>query len=75
MTPEEIYDALHAKHAVKDPACVKLGDRCIVGRWEEISEELPNGHICRAGKVAIIVLGEASTWDEANALALARLAS
>lgn len=74
MTPEEIYDKLLAE-GVRDPACVKLGDRCFVGRWEQVSEQLSNGHICRVGKVAILVLGESDSWISAYAIAASRLAS
>lgn len=73
MTAEQVYDALIAM-GVREPAVVQLGERCVAGRWEEISERLEGDYICRAGKVAIIVLGQAATWSEAHAQAVARLA-
>ncbi len=72
-TPEEIYDWLSTVHRVKDPACLQLGDRCIVGRWENVSNWLPNGFICRSGNLAIVTFGEALTWVDAHALAKAYL--
>lgn len=51
----------------------RFSQRFIVGRWETVSEELPNGHICRVGRVGIHVLGEGSTWDAACEAAKARL--
>jgi hypothetical protein len=74
VTPEEIYDWLAAQ-GVKDPAVVALGDRHVVGRWENVSNFLPNGYVCRAGNLAIVVLGEADNWIDAHAKAKARLSA
>jgi hypothetical protein len=78
MTQAEIYDWL-LTHGVLEPACVMLGTRCVVGRWIDASEHTGSagngaGYICRVGRVAIHVLGEGDTWDEAHAAAKARLA-
>ncbi len=62
MTPIELYDWLLA-HGVKEPAVMQLGETCFAGRWENVSEELPNGHICRSGKVAVHVIAEGATWE------------
>ncbi len=72
MTQSEVYDALLAL-GVREPAVCMFGTRCVAGRWESISEELPNGFMMRTGRVAINVLGEGDTWDEAHAAAEARL--
>jgi len=67
-----IYDWLITM-GVKDPACVVFGTRHVVGRWENVSNYLENGFICRSGNLAIVVLGEAENWPDARALAKARL--
>lgn len=72
VTPTEIYDWL-LKIGIKDPACVALGARCVVGRWENVSNYLPNGYVCRGGNLAIVVLGEADNWLDAHAAAKMRL--
>jgi len=72
MTPEEIYDWLITM-GVKDPVALVLGKRHIVGRWKNLSNFLPNGYVCRAGNLAIVVLGEADNWPDAHAQAKARL--
>ena len=73
MTQAEIYDYL-VKNNIAEPAVLQMGDRFFVGRWESIGEQLPNGYILRVGRVALHVLGEGATWDEAHEAAKARLA-
>lgn len=73
MTQSALYDWLLTA-GVREPACVQLGTRFVCGRWESIGEELSNGHILRTGRVAVHVLGEGASWDEAYAAAKVRLA-
>lgn len=72
MNQAEIYDWLIAS-GIREPAVMKLGARCIAGRWEDVSEQLPNGHICRVGRVGVHVLGEGDTWDAAHEAAALHL--
>ena len=64
MTPDQIYDWLLTQ-GVKEPACIKLGDRHIVGRWEPIGEEIA-GYVCASDKQAILVMGWGDTWPNAH---------
>lgn len=73
MTQDSLYDWL-LKMGVREPAVLRLGERCIAGRWEVLSEQLPNGHICRTGRVGVHVIGEGDTWNSAHAMAEKRLA-
>jgi len=72
MTPEEIYEWL-LERGVKEPAVLTLGSRHVIGRWEGVGEVLANGFVCRAGNVAIMVLGEGESWTAALNAARVRL--
>lgn len=73
VTPEEIYDKLLAG-GIKDPVCLRLGDRYVIGQWEKTREEI-GGYICHSRAKAILVLGEGDNWIYAYAQAQARLGS
>lgn len=73
MTQAEVYDWLITQ-GIKEPACVMLGTRCVAGRWQDMSEQLGNGAICRIGRIGIHVLGEGDSWAEAHAMVASRLA-
>lgn len=72
MTQAELYDRL-LEMGIREPAVAMFGTRCVAGRWEDVSEQLPNGHICRVGRMAVHVLGEGSTWDDAHEAAAKKL--
>lgn len=62
ITADQLYDWMMAA-GVKEPAVVKLGARCIAGRWEATGELHPDGHVCGGGRVAILVMGEGPGWE------------
>ncbi len=72
MTQTEIYDWL-LERGIREPAVFVLGSRHVVGRWESMSSLLGNGYVCRAGRVAIVVLGWGEDWPDAFAQARACL--
>jgi hypothetical protein len=83
----QIYDWLLEK-GVGEPAVLKLGDRCVIGRWvstgllvgstNKVVSTKEDGYgrrIVSAGPKAIEVIVEASTWDDAWKLVVERLGS
>lgn len=72
-TKEEVYDWLLSER-IREPAVLVLGERHIVGRWEEAANIEPTGYICRAGRIAIVVLGWGDNWSNALEAAKAHLA-
>ncbi len=73
MTQADLYDWLLTQ-GVQEPAVIMMGERCVCGRWEQIGEQLPSGYMMRSGRVAVQVLGEGATWDDARMAAGIRLA-
>lgn len=69
MDPNKIYDSLCS--LVKEPVVFPLKDnlgnvRYIIGHWINISEIKPEDNCILPGKrVAIQVLGEGNSWEEA----------
>jgi hypothetical protein len=72
VTQSDVYDWL-LERKVREPACLMLGKRCVVGRWIDTMELLGTGYVCRIGRVGIQVLGEGATWKAAHKAAKARL--
>lgn len=72
MTAEEVYDWLISER-IREPVVLVLGTRHVVGRWETISQVEAGDYVCRAGRLAIVVLGEGDDWPTAHANARARL--
>jgi hypothetical protein len=84
MKPEDLYDWL-LENGVREPAVLHLGEQWFVGRWESVGEALvPSGvpakpgerpklFVTRAGRLAVQVIGEGATLEEAFEAAKARL--
>lgn len=72
MTKEQAYDYLLMRKVI-EPAVVPLIGQFVVGRWESVSETLPDTRICRVGKVGIVVMGRGDTLAEAMTEAVALL--
>lgn len=64
VTSWEVYDLAIARRW-KEPAILRLGDRCVIGEWTPLAEIDPNDLICATRSRGILVRGEGSTWEEA----------
>lgn len=64
MTEVEVYDLACTKW--KDPAVMRMGDRCIIGVWVSLQEQVENDdRILHSKDKGIRVIGEGLTWKEA----------
>lgn len=62
----EIYDWLLAHHpALKEPAVVRLGDRCVIGCWVALHVQ-ERGQILKSRAEGVEVLGTGASWREAK---------
>lgn len=69
-----IYDALLASGLVSDPALLKFGARCVIGRWLPLHEIASDGEcILKSDAHAVEVVGQGPTWEVAWIMAASRL--
>lgn len=74
ISPEQVYDCLIKEHRIVDPVVLRWNGGYVIGRWEAVGlivEETQK--ILRGPRVAVVVLGQGSTLDEAFRFATARL--
>lgn len=63
----DIYDGL-LKLGVREPAVFKMGDRHIIGAWEEMNvleKRNEEWYVLKSGKKAVRVYGDAASWKDA----------
>lgn len=63
-----LYDQVVRDGLLREPAVLRLGDRCVIGCWVPICERKEGNLICLSKSEGIQVVVESGSWEETSRL-------